>query len=290
MVTNNNLLNNEEASGVVLNNYFHEQEASQNKIFSLILVSPNNFNRTEWLESFAEFVNKYHKILYAKISATIITTKDDLIIQNLESNLSNIIESIVIKDGRKKYAKDFEQVEKECYVYFIKFYDHCNLALTQRSVYLRTEQDFKRIAIRTKGSVEKSLKEATENIKKHVLQSEGKIKSLERNITGQLIGLVSIFTTLSFVIFGGISVLDNLLENIKTAPVLNTVFIADLWMLCMINLFAIFVKLLTKLADKDIPNLEFHYKNIDILLVVVLILIIIIFLINQCRLGYPRII
>ena len=81
--------------------------------------------------------------------------------------------------------------------------------------------------------------------------------SLEKDITTQLISLVSIFTALAFVMFGSISVLDNLLKNIEAQPVIKTLLVGDLWLICMINIFMLFAKFICFLVGKD---KDFNWK------------------------------
>lgn len=286
---NNNLLNDQKGSGVARNEVFHKHEEKQEEIFSRIICSPDSFDINDWIKDFSKFAKDYKKLLYAKISSKIIACEDNSVIENLTNNISSVIEAIKPKEKGENEEKSIILVDKDCYSLFLKFHDHCNLAMTQRDVYLRTEDDFKKIAESTKAEVSESLKIATDEINKHTEESENKIDSLEKNITGQLISLVSIFTALSFVIFGGISVLGSLLENIKTLPLLNILFVADLWMLCMINLFVIFVKLIIKLTNAQEVNLEF-YKKVNWILIACLIVIMAIFIWNQHKFGFPKII
>ncbi len=286
---NNNLLNDQKGSGVARNEAFHKHEEKQEEIFSRIICSPDSFDINGWIKDFSKFAKSYKKLLYAKISSMIIACEDNNVIENLTNNISTVIEAIKVNEKDTAVEESIILVDKDCYTLFLKFHDHCNLAITQRNVYLRTEEDFKKIAESTKAEVNESLMTATTEINKHAEESEAKIDSLEKNITGQLISLVSIFTALSFVIFGGISVLGSLLENIKTLPLLNILFVADLWMLCMINLFVIFVKLIIKLANAKDVNLDF-YKKVNLILIACLILIMIIFIWNQHKLGFPKII
>lgn len=286
---NNNFLNAQIGSGVARNEAFHKHEEKQEEIFSRILSSPNSFDIKDWIKDFSQFAKDYKKLLYAKISSRIIACEDNSIIENLTNNISSVIEAIKPKEKGETAEESIILVDKDCYTLFLKFHDHCNLAMTQRDVYLRTEEDFKKISASTKKEVSDSLNKATMEITKLTQESEDKINSLEKNITGQLISLVSIFTALSFVIFGGISVLGSLLENIKTLPLLNILFVADLWMLCMINLFVIFVKLIIKLTNAKDVNLDF-YKKVNYILIACLIIIMGIFIWNQHKLGFPKII
>lgn len=279
MESNGNLLNNERGSGVVHNNSLHEQESQQDRLFSSIAISPNDFNGEEWVKTFSEFSKVYKKLLYAKLSSNIISHTENEFIENLENNLSSVVESIT---ADTKGESLFIHVDEDCYNLFLKFYDHCNLAMTQRAVYLKTEQEFKAISSKTEDDVKKSLKNATEEITEHVKQSEEKIDSAEKNITGQLIGLVSIFTALSFVIFGGINVLGSLMSDVRYAPVGKLLVLADVWFLCMFNVFFIFVKFIAALTGRKPERLWIYFAVINSTLIILLIIIL---LSAKCRID-----
>lgn len=275
-VNNNNdsLLNAQKGSGVARNEAFHKQEELQESIFSLILSSPEDFDIKDWMKEFSDFSKKYKKLLYSKISSKIISCENNIAIENLTNNIGAVIEAIKPKEQSKNTEGSFILVDKDCYTLFLKFYDHCNLAMTQRAVYLKTENEFKEIASETKDDVKKSLEEATTEINKHVKASEQKINEAEKNITTQLITLVSIFTALSFVIFGGISVLDNLLQNVRALPVIKTLLIGDLWFICMANLFIIFTKLICVMTDRNF-KIKWYIIILNALLIIFLIAILV---------------
>ena len=241
---NDSFLNAEKGSGVARNEAFHKQEELQDELFSQILISPDDFDIKSWINQFSKFSKTYKKLLYAKISSRIISCEDSIVIENLTNNISTVIEAIKPKEKDTLAVNSIISVDKDCYTLFLKFHDHCNLAMTQRAVYLKTENEFKKIDSETEADVKKSLEDATTEINKHVKDSEQKINDAEKNLTTQLITLVSIFTALSFVIFGGISVLDNLLQNVRALPVIKTLLIGDLWFICMANLFIIFTKII----------------------------------------------
>lgn len=271
---NNNFLNAQIGSGVARNEAFHKHEEKQEEIFSRILSSPDDFDINDWIKEFSKFAKDHKKLLYAKISSRIIACEDNSLIENLTNNISTVIEAIKPKEKGVVAEESIILVDKDCYTLFLKFHDHCNLAMTQRSVYLKTENEFKEIASETKEDVKKSLEEATTEINKHVKASEQKINDAEKNITTQLITLVSIFTALSFVIFGGISVLDNLLQNVRALPVIKTLLIGDLWFICMANLFIIFTKLICLMIGKDFKWLR-YIICLNLILVGVLVVILI---------------
>lgn len=119
----------------------------------------------------------------------------------------------------------------------IKFYDHVNLARRQYAMFSTKQQDL------------------DEEIEKHI---QPKIHDLTKDMTSQLVGLVSIFTALSFLIFGGISSLQNVFNSLaKTAEaqssILPTLIVALSWAICLMNLlfgFMYFVLRITRLTTE----------------------------------------
>ena len=82
---------------------------------------------------------------------------------------------------------------------------------------------------------------------------------LSKEVNGQLISLVAIFTALSFIVFGGISSLDNIFEGVKDIPVTKLMIVGTIWCFCIMNLvfvFMFFVAKLTRLNIKSSKNIN----------------------------------
>ena len=75
-------------------------------------------------------------------------------------------------------------------------------------------------------------------------------ENLTKEMNEQLITLVSIFTALAFLLFGGISSLDNIFSGIDKTSILKLLMIGCIWGICLVNL--IFVFLLFLLSPKII--------------------------------------
>lgn len=210
-----------------------------------------DFYYKDWLLHFSDFSKLYDRFLYSKISASIITEFDDDEVMSLVTNISNVIDHIdedknSTRDRQIKetdFINDRVTVSKTKFKLLYKLYDHCNLANTQKFAYQNTDAT---IVAKLDNRFEEKFKEKFDNF------INPKLQDFQKDITTQLVSLVGIFTALSFVIFGGISVLDSLMDNIKTLPVLKVIFVGDLWMICMLNLFMLFTKLICKICDKQI--------------------------------------
>ena len=93
-----------------------------------------------------------------------------------------------------------------------------------------------------------------------------KVSAITKEMTQQLVGLIGIFTALSFIVFGGISSLDSIFGAVQGTledehSVLPVLIIAIAWALCMMNLlfgfmyFVIRITHLQKPVDEKALNL-----------------------------------
>ena len=253
-MTEDSFLNQESPEGIIQNNELKAHVELQNELYKGLL--EKNFSFESWILKFGNFESKYDKFLYSVISSSIINDLTDDDVMQLLSNISLITERVIkdktIKRDRNIKSDDFingrVSLSPEKYKLLYKLYDHCNLAIIQRTAYKETKDSIQSYV--NESFNEKYTKEYDEHIKP-------KMESFEKDITTQLIGLVSIFTALSFVIFGGISVLDNLLQNVRSLPVIKTLLIGDLWLICMANLFILFSKFICSMTGKKINWLLF---------------------------------
>ena len=70
----------------------------------------------------------------------------------------------------------------------------------------------------------------------------------------QLISLIAIFTALSFIVFGGISSLDNIFLGAKDIPVTKLMIVGTIWCFCIMNLVFIFMFFIAKLTELNIKS------------------------------------
>lgn len=209
------------------------------KLFKQLIQT--EFNISSWLSDFNSYISKFEKLYYSVISGIILKELDDNSISLLLSHITSIIE--------------YENVPDELYKPLLKLYDHCNLAYAQKTVYQKTKQE-------VETTVSNTLKE--------------KLDDYQKDMTGQLIGLISIFTALAFLIFGSISILDNLLINVQAQPLLKVLFVADLWLLCITNMFMIFARVIGKFTKIEI-KLSYYYGILNIIMGVVAVAMLMIF-------------
>ena len=208
------------------------------------------FDCPGWLSLFNNYINEYERIFYSPISQFILSETDDnkiaLLLQNINDTVARVDVSNKKGDDESPCKSSSDTLRFDVSVkqhkLLLKFLDHCNLAVIQRDTYHTTQEN-------VKGGVEQYFNEKYQN--EYDEKIKPKLDYFEKSMTTQLVSLVAIFTALSFVIFGSISILDNLLNNIKSLPLLRVIFIGDLWMLCMINIFSLFAKVIFKFIEKE---------------------------------------
>ena len=175
----------------------------------------------EWTKKLWSFQEAYAKILYSELSTFILDEKKDETIRILKDNLSKISSFM---------DREYSKIDIEQYRFWLKYKDHCELAILQRKHY---HMSIDEIEEKAKTTALASVKEETDKIQK--------------DLTSQLIGLVSIFTALSFVIFGGINILNSVLQNVRLASISRLLCVGILWTICMSILFYIFVRFILKI-------------------------------------------
>lgn len=206
-----------------------------------------------WADKLWKFQEAYAKILYSELSSFILDEKKDEIIQTVRENLSRISSFMDNEYLNKK-------IEIDSYRFWLKYKDHCELAILQRKHY--------HISI---GEIEKEAKiSALESVKQET-------DRIQKELTSQLIGLVSIFTALSFVVFGGINILSSILENVKLASITRLVCTGLLWTLCMSILFFIFVRFILKIMKPEeqsqVLSKQFMYSFWGLIIVLIILFV-----------------
>lgn len=78
-----------------------------------------------------------------------------------------------------------------------------------------------------------------------------------KDMNGQLLSMVGIFTALAFLLFGGISSLESIFQNVTRIPLLSLSIISTIWVLGLLNVIFVFlycVGKMTKLNFREIDD------------------------------------
>lgn len=187
-----------------------------------------NFNK------FLDFIyfNKDVRILYSEISNNIYKIIDDRDLENININLERVKDQIIEK--KFKNYSNYKCVEK----IIIKIYDHFNLAIYQLKKLKNEDEDFKKKVGQVITPINKS---NNRKIDKKFNQIDSAIKIEAGNLKNEFIGLIGMFTAMSFLVFGGLEFLGGIFSKIDDVPILKLIMIGSVWSLCISNLIYAFM-------------------------------------------------
>lgn len=202
------------------------------EVIEFIFMEKDEFE--EKLNEFIEFIrsNKNVRILYSEISSNIYLRINDSDLENVNINLEKIKDEFILKKF-KNYpnAKCIEKI-------IIKIYDHFNLAIYQLKRLKYDDEDFKKKVGQVITPVND---ENNQKIDKKFTEIDSSIKAEAGNLKNEFIGLIGMFTAMSFLVFGGVEFLGGVFSKIEDVPVLKLIMIGCIWSLCISNLIYAFM-------------------------------------------------
>lgn len=191
-------------------------------------VATGQFNCEDWIFELKKYISdSQNRLLYNDIS-NYIFSKNSREYGSMMTNLDTVID----------YAMTYLRPDKEnelLYKTILKFYDHLNLAQKQVEMF---------------DSDHKSLQQDIE------LEVKTEISNATKDITSQLVGLVALFTAMSFLVFGGIASLDSIFKSVELfvnlqSSVLPVLLVAVAWAFCMMNLLFSFMYFVLRLVKPE---------------------------------------
>ena len=151
-------------------------------------------------------------------------------------NTHMLLDYILSLDGSADFkSEDLEKLQKVV----LKLWDHFQLAQYQ-ATYLNKDNFYEHFWDEKNDITEE-------------IRTEG------HKLNKELISLVAIFTSMAFLVFGGLNSLSDILgSSIKNLPVLNISIVSLVWGLCIYNVIFLFLYLVSKIIDTDISS---SYSN-----------------------------
>lgn len=205
----------------------------------------------EWIALLETYIVEHRNRIYYSAISNCVFKMDE---QQFSDFLSNMGEVVDYATEHSQRDEDWQSEDRQdLYRTVIKFYDHANLAHQQQVTF---------------SSKKEALQEDVKNVVNTTL--EPKISEITKEMTSQLVGLISIFTALSFIVFGGISSLENMVTSLQGTlkdqqSVLPILILAMAWAFCMMNLlfgfmyFVIRITHLPKPVDQGAKNVVQRY-------------------------------
>ncbi len=206
------------------------------EFFELLLVDSNDFTDIESRKVFYkiyEYIKEYDRILYSPISnicyQCFIKYESDKQVDIFGSLVSNI-EKVLGISNTMEYKKKIEKAKKDkneeeikllkdTSKAIVKIWDHVNLAQNQYSVLSQTDDEYRKKFDELMSPVQDKINN----------EMRTNMADLSRSMSEQLLSLVGIFTALAFLLFGGISSLENIFSGIQTVSLLKLVILGCVW-------------------------------------------------------------
>ena len=216
------------------------------EICNLLFTDSDKFDEKNAFNAIFRYIKGYHRLLYSQISNIVYayynehTTEEATnALGTMISNIEKVVAYTGTQDYRDRKAKATNPEDKKVYEdtekVLIKIWDHVNLAQTQYSGFKQTDEEYKR-------KFNKSITPFKEE--------------LVKDMNAQLLTMVSIFTALAFLVFGGISSLGSIFSN-HEIPLLKVIIVGCVWGLCILNLIFVFLFCVGKMTGLNFKsNLE----------------------------------
>ncbi len=197
-----------------------------------LAVPSDVFKVEETYQSIETFMDRHKRWLYSTVSSFLFNCNEkdrNTFISNLDGLRDHAYEQI---DKSPQNSKDKEK-KKKLAVAIDKLWDHSNLAHTQSQSFPESEETFNAI------------------FNKNMIPFKAEFT---HEMNAQFISLVAIFTALSFLVFGGISSLDNIFSDVGRVPILELMIVGCIWSLCISNLVFVFIYFVAKLTKLNIKT------------------------------------
>lgn len=216
------------------------------EICNLLFIDSDKFDEKNAFNAIFHYIKGYRRLLYSQISNIVYafynehTTEEATnVLGTMISNIEKVVAYTGTQDYRDKRAKATKPEDKKVYEdtekVLIKIWDHVNLAQTQYSGLKQTDEEYKR---KFNNSITPFKEE------------------LIKDMNAQLLTMVSIFTALAFLVFGGISSLGSIFSNLEI-PLLKVIIVGCVWGLCILNLVFVFLFCVGKMTGLNFKsNLE----------------------------------
>lgn len=217
------------------------------KLCKKLEVSTKNFDKSI-MGQCVDLINEYigtthHRIQYSYVTHWIFSkfkSNNFFAVENLyDGEIAIILTNL---DSLVSYISetDHPSLNQDVYGIIIKLKDHVNLAVHQCELF---------------GNATELLNQQIEDTVKAKMAEETK------ELTSQLVGLIGIFTALSFIVFGGITSLESIMNNLSNVQnsILPIIILALAWSFCIMNLLYAFMHFVLRIVKINLRN-ESGYK------------------------------
>jgi len=222
------------------NKYLQERHDEIIDICCQLSESTQIFSTQKIYDKIDKYIRKYGRWLYSDISTYLFRCDET----EAGSFITNLDDLLSYTHNRYELASTSND-ERRMLTAIEKLWDHSNLAQSQSKNLHDNEETFK------------------QRFEKHLIPFKSEFA---RDMNMQFISLIAIFTALSFIVFGGITALDNIFSGVLNIPILELIIVGCIWSLCILNLVFVFMFFVSKLthisiksSDKDNASISEKY-------------------------------
>lgn len=169
------------------------------------------FNIDDFEKLLDDYLTKYSRILYSSFTAYIYrlkSEKKDKEIDNMSGNLVSIISSFNVEEK----IEDRQKI-------LLKLYDHISLATRQASTMEVTKEKVDPYILKATETIKSQLENLNQDMIAYKERMRADIEAQKDSLMSQMIAIVVIFVGISFVMFGGMSLINDLFTHVDGQPV-----------------------------------------------------------------------
>lgn len=169
------------------------------------------FNIDDFEKLLDDYLTKYSRILYSSFTAYIYrlkSEKKDKEIDNMSGNLVSIISSFNVEEK----IEDRQKI-------LLKLYDHISLATRQASTMEVTKEKVDPYILKATEKIKSQLENLNQDMIVYKERMRADIEAQKDSLMSQMIAIVAIFVSISFVMFGGMSLINDLFTHVDGQPV-----------------------------------------------------------------------
>ena len=244
-------------------NSIEKTKKSLHNLLEKLMENSKSFDPETFVDELNEYIDSDKRLLYSEITLKVneLYEKDDEKLSTLLSNLDKLYEY----QFDKVLNEDVEKNEKLKKI-IIKLWDHVNLANVQIDKLKMSDKEFQKRIDPTISKIQESndyFEKAKKDLIAEIDNTKREVSDTKKDIYTQLITIVSVFVAIAFVMFGGMSLLNNLFDysSLKRVPLLEMLCCGSLIGIIIINAIYAFIVLILKitiLAKVDSLNLLYE--------------------------------
>lgn len=243
------------------NDVLFKMKEDINEIMEYFILPSDNlqgsFSSKEAVNKITDYYKKYQRILYSEVTVFVI----NLLKEHRNSDITFMIANL---DSCFHYClNDKNKVQDGTTKTILKLWDHVNLANNQYLSFYQEEDRLKKVlypdlddklekVMKDHTQLTNSIQNTSDKLNDVSTRVMDKIQNERGTLITEMVSMVSIFVGIAFVMFGGMTLLNNLFDfsNMKYVPVTELLCLGSLIGMIMIGCIYAFIIFVLKLTDK----------------------------------------